>query len=173
MRLPPRNETDLRKVIDAIYTLSERRWIVLAASAVAASVTATTSEEELATVRIPADSMGPNGVLRITTLWTYTNSANNKLLKVRFSGISGTAYMANTETTTAFRSDQRKIHNRGSRSSQGGGASGVTAFGTGTGAPVTSAVDTTVETTLSITGQKASAGETLTLENYLVELYAG
>jgi hypothetical protein len=39
------------------------------------------------------------------------------------------------------------------------------------GAPVTPAADTSVAITLVIAGQKATAGEVLTLESYLVEIY--
>src|SRR5213079_2421852 len=51
---------------------------VLAQSAVAASVTGTLTETVLATIAIPAGAMGVNGAIRVTALWSYTNSADTK-----------------------------------------------------------------------------------------------
>ena len=145
------------------------RIIVLGASAVAASGAADTNENTLATVTIPAGAMGLNGILRVTSLWSYTNSVNNKTLRIRLGGIGGTSYLAVTATTSSLFADVREIANRGAANSQVTKSSGVQ-FGTSSGAVVTGAIDTTAATTLVLTGQKASAGETLTLESYLVEL---
>lgn len=148
-------------------------WHVLAASAVAASHTGNTSETALATITVPAGAMGPNGLLRVTTQWSYTNSANNKTLRVRFGGASGTGYLGNNVTTTnAFR-DQRLIANRNAANAQVGQSTGVLTsggWGTSTSTPVTSSVDTSAAADLVISGQLANAGETVTLESYLVEL---
>jgi hypothetical protein len=142
---------------------------VLASSAVAVSCPADTNEDVLATITVPGNSMGLNGSLRIWTLWTMTNSANNKTIRVRFSGANGAQYMVVTNTTTATYHAVTLLGNRGAANSQVGQMSnGLIA--SSSGAVVTSAVDTTVDTTIVITGQKASAGETITLERYLVEL---
>jgi hypothetical protein len=150
-------------------SLSQPNIRILGTSAVAVSGAADTNENILATITIPAGAMGPNGRLRIQTGWTVTNSANNKVLRVRFSGIGGTIFYGATVTTSASVEDVRSIHNRGVTNSQAcfqGGAS----FGSSSSAYGTSSVDTSVATTVVITGQKATAGETLTLESYLVEL---
>lgn len=136
----------------------------------AQSVTGTASETTLATITIPARSMGESGTLFITTVWSYTNSANAKSCRVRFSGASGTQFLAVSPTTTASMRAQCQIGNRASTSSQVGGPSGATAFGVVAASPITSSVDTTVDTTVVITGQLANTGETLTLEAYTVEL---
>jgi hypothetical protein len=146
-------------------------WRVLAASAVAASHTGDTLEAALATIAIPAGAMGPNGQLRVTTQWTYTNSANAKTLRVRFGGTSGTPYLAQSSTTTASAVFQNRIANRGAANSQIGNSN--TSFGATTGAVVTSAVDTSAAVNLVITGVLANAGDTVTLESYLVELSYG
>lgn len=147
---------------------------VLAASAVAASHTGDTAETALATVTIPANAMGPNGRVRITTQWSFTNSANNKTLRVRFGGPSGTVYASNIQTTTASVRDQREIANRGVANSQVGGASNTnTSFAQTSGAVVTSSVNTAAATTVVLSGQLASSGETITLESYLVEIIRG
>lgn len=148
------------------------RWQILAQSSVGVSCGADTSEDTLATVTVPAGAMGANGRLRITTIWTITNSGNNKTFRIRFGGTSGTIFGTGTLTTIASIHDQREVCNRNSASSQIGGVNGGTGgWGTSSGANVTSAVDTSSETTVVITGQKASSGETITLESYLVELY--
>lgn len=145
---------------------------VLGQSSVAVSCTASTSEEVLASVVVPAGAMGPNGRLFISTLWTVTSSANNKNLRTRFGGISGTIYGSVTATTVACAIDQRIIANRNSESSQVGSPNGtVGGLGATPTAVSTSTVDTSLATTVDITGQKASAGETLTLESYCVEVF--
>jgi hypothetical protein len=144
---------------------------VLGASAVAVSCPADTTEDILATITVPAGAMGANGILRISTQWTVTNSANNKITSIRFSGAAGTLYLNQAYTAVASISDTRQIRNRNSVSSQIGSANnGGGGYRDSTVAGTTSSVDTSVATTIVITGQKASAGETLTLESYMVEL---
>lgn len=152
---------------------------VIAASGAAVSCAADVAENTLATITVPAGLMGLNGTLRVTTLWSWTNSANNKTAKIYFgaagAGTGGTLYMSTIYTTTTGTRDQRQVTNRNSASSQVGGANGfMTAAGWGTtsGAVVTSTVNTGTASEIVLTGQKASAGETLTLESYLVELIA-
>lgn len=144
---------------------------VLGMSAVAVSCPADATEDILATVNVPAGLLGLNGLLRVSAVWTCTNSANTKTPRLRYSGIGGTAYGSSVLTTvTSFR-QQAQIANRGLANSQHGndGAGG----GFGTALSVTSAVDTTAATSLVITGQKQTLGETFTLESYLVEALPG
>jgi hypothetical protein len=54
------------------------------------------SETRLAAVTVPANLFGLSGSLRITTLWTYTNSA----LNVRYSGSGGTQFVTHVATTS-------------------------------------------------------------------------
>lgn len=155
---------------------SQQAVVTLAKSGAAVSAPADTTEDILATIIIPASAMGANGFLRITTLWTFTSSGNNKTPRIRFSGASGTIYMNPVLTTSVGLYQQTMIANRNATNSQVGFASAGTAGGWGlssASANVTSAVDTTAATSVVITGQKASAGETLTLESYLVELLPG
>lgn len=145
---------------------------VLAQGNVASSHTGNTTETTLAQVTIPAGSMGANGRLRITTIWSMTNSANNKTMRVRFNhATTGAAFMNQAQTTQATNRFQCEIINRNSQSSQlGGHAGGTGGWGVTTTAAITSTVDTSVDTTLYITAQLALGSETLTLESYLVEL---
>lgn len=144
---------------------------ILAQSAAGVSGAADANENTLATVTVPGGALGLNGRLRVTALFTVTNSVNNKVLRVRFSGISGTIYHTVTLTTNASYKVEADIANRGATNSQVGGMASIGGgWGTSGSAVITSAVDTTADTTLLITGQKVTAGETLTLESYLVEL---
>jgi len=150
-------------------------WRVLARSAVAASVTGSTSETTLASVTIPANAMGANGVLRISAEWSYTNSANNKTLRTRLGGLSGAVFDTIVPTTNAYQRRQCEIKNRNAANVQLGPPSGFAGggWGTATNAVATGALDTTVAQTLVLSGQLASAGETITLQSYLVELCRG
>lgn len=141
---------------------------ILGVSGAAATAPADTADNTLATISVPAGAMGPNGILRITTLWSHTNSANNKTLNVKF---GGTSWLANIATTTSVTQNIVMIRNRGVTNSQVGFmATTFQSFVTAAASAVTASIDTTTAQSITITGQKASAGETITLESYLVEL---
>jgi hypothetical protein len=143
-------------------------WRVLAQSSVAVPHTGDTIETTLASVVIPAGAMGPNGRVRITSLWSGTNSGNNKTSRHKF---GGTNYWAQNFTSSASWRLQTELSNRNATNSQVGNAS--SAFGGGGSAAPTSAVDTTAAVTILLTGQLANAGEAITLESYCVELLYG
>ena len=111
-----------------------------------------------------AGAMGGNGTLRISPEWSYTNSVNNKVLRVKF---GGTTMSEATRTATASDAWIMHIANRNAPDWQ-------VAHQMGTGAsadpPYTLTFDTTAEATITLTCTKASAGETCTLERYMVEL---
>lgn len=160
----------LSQLTGRLFARAAGLWYPLAASAVAVSAGANTDENTLATIAIPAAAMGANGQLRITTVWTVTNSGNNKTLRVRLGGIAGTQFLSAAVTTVATVRNQLFLANRNSQSSQVGGINSTTSFGTSSSVLTTATVDTSAAVDLVITGQKASSGETLTLESYLVEL---
>jgi hypothetical protein len=144
--------------------------VVLGRSAVASStLTGSTAETALATVTVPANVMGLDGSLVVSTLWSNNNSGNAKTVRIRYTTIGGTIYgqMANT-TTLSMRHIDNRISNRNATNSQVGYFAGNT-FSTAT-APITSAVDTTASTTLVISGQLANAGDNMALEQYKVVL---
>jgi hypothetical protein len=144
--------------------------IILGASAVAVSGPADTNENILATINIPAGAMGINGILRVETLWTVTSSVNNKTLNARLGGIGGTAFLNIVLTTSVSFLGVKTIQNRGAANSQVAFTALSGNFGATSAAVTTASIDTSAATTLVITGQKASAGEDLTLERYSVEL---
>lgn len=149
--------------------------ITLGASGVASAVTGTTNETVLATIPIYPNIMGLNGALIVTSYWSITNSANNKVLSVRVgasgSGLTGSIWGQTTQTTVRSMRWSVEIHNRGLTNSQ------VLMNGIGTGgwsttvqAPSTDTRDTTVAMDMVLTGTLANAGETIQLEYYTVEL---
>lgn len=77
-------------------------------------------------------------------------------------------------TTNASQMTQRIIQNRNSQAWQVSGAAGsAIAVAPNTGSPATGAVDTFVVQDVVISGQPGNAGETVTMEPYLVELACG
>ena len=143
-------------------------WRVLAASAVAVAHTGDTAETTLASITIPGGAMGANGALRITTQWSYTNSANAKTMRYR---LGGTAMMAVSATTTASACHQRTIQNRGVENAQVTHGLGFgSSFGVSGNATATASVDTAVDQALMISGQIAVASDTTVLESSLIEV---
>jgi hypothetical protein len=144
---------------------------VIAASAVAVSHTAgATTEQVLATVTIPAGAMGANGRLRVTSIWTITNSANSKNIRVRFGGSSGTIFQQPTVTSIASVRMQCEIGNRNNQASQVGTVANTTGFPSSVQANITAAIDTTVAQDLVFTALISTIGETIALESHMVEL---
>lgn len=149
----------------------KRYGAVLANSAVAASCPADTTEDTLATVNLLPGIMGLNGLLRVKTWWTVTNSVNNKTMRVRFSGGAGTIAASYVVTTAPSLVMVTEIQNANSATANQLMANfGLSSAGIGINNPQRPSIDTTAATSVVITGQKASAGETITLESYIVEL---
>lgn len=141
-------------------------WHVFQQSSVAVTHTGDTSETTLATITLPGGAMGANGRVRITTIWSANNDASNKTLRVKF---GGTNYFAQNITTQQGWRHQNEIGNRNSASSQIGNQNN--AFGSLSAAPTTSAVDTTSDVTILLTGQLADGADSVTLESYVVEVF--
>lgn len=129
---------------------------------------ADTNEKTLYTLAIPP--MGPNTQVIVRTIWSMTNSANNKIIKMK---AGATTVYSNTLTTIA--TDVRDIffRNRNATNAQITGFGNSAMYGTGTGAVQTWTVETNAGFTLTLTGQKASAGEALTLESVDVFIVGG
>lgn len=147
--------------------------IPLALSSAVVSLTGTTTETALAAITNPAGAMGLSGALRITALWTHTNGVDDKILRVRLGGLTGTAFTAITATTTATTQTQTIISNRGSASSQVDGPLTSTGLGSSTAAVVTGTIDTSAETTIVLSGELENTADTVALQRYIVELLVG
>jgi hypothetical protein len=145
---------------------------VICQSAVSISAPADTTEDILATCTVPANALGINGSLRIQAFASNNNNANNKIFRIRFGGIGGTIVSAATDSTQIAMYLDCKTQNRGATNSQlttGREIFADSAIAAGV-QKNTAAVDTTASTTIVFTGQKAVAGDTITLESFLVEL---
>jgi hypothetical protein len=127
------------------------------------------NENTLYSLLIKGGTVGANDSLRITRIEQYTNSVNNKTWRVK---LGATAIRTFIATTSDRDVEQIILSNRNSVSSQiGPGTSVGTIIGSALGtAPSTYAIDFSTDQTLTVTAQKASAGETMTLEQVLVEL---
>lgn len=144
------------------------QWLVIGGSAVARSHTGSTAKTELGRCAVPI--MLPNSRLRVRTQFTITASTNSKTASWEF---GGAAFFSRAETggTIATLQDQRDICNRGVVNSQiGVRSSTFPALGGGTTGPTTGAIDTSAPKDLIIYGTLALDSETITLENWLVEL---
>lgn len=145
-------------------------WQVVALSAVQASLTGTTTETTLASFSLPGGTLGPNGRLRITTMWSFVNTAQTKTMRVKFGGTTFFQFAASTQQSLQA---MTIIRNRNAANSQVGMAISVAGIGLGNNPIVTSAIDTTAAQTILFTGQLASAANNLALEAYLIEALYG
>lgn len=140
--------------------------VILAQSWVDVSCPADSTEDTLATIPLPAGMLGSNGGIRVTCQFTFTNSVNNKTVRVRFGGtqVSGAVY-----TTTTGAHGVAHIFNKNATGSQQTIAYLISDSGTVNVNKATPAIDSTALINVTITGQKATSGETLTLNGYIVE----
>jgi hypothetical protein len=151
------------------YPVILRPVEMLAGLAVAASCTSTAFDEVLASFTIATGILGVNSILQIEPLWTFTSSANNKILKVRLGG--ATVYNA-TRTTSVKEAPLIVLANRNSLMSQiqpyeyGYAVAGA-------GAPATYTIDFSQPVDVEITGQLASSGDSLKLEYFRVLHFVG
>lgn len=143
-------------------------------SHVAVSHTGAATEATLATVTIPANTMGPNGKIRIQSVWSNNNSGNAKTSRIYWNGTGGTRFLNAARTTDVHLADERSIANRNSASSQlVNDRSGTGGFGTSTTAIATDTVNTTANVDVVFRGLLANSGDTITLESYSIEIIYG
>jgi hypothetical protein len=131
-------------------------------------LTGTTLAATLATITIPASLIGANGKVKFYPLWSNTNNANTKTLRVVLNGA----------TTVYTGVSQNSVHNSGllilrnfnSETAQRM-SSGMTAgLGSTTGSIAAATVNTTAPVTIAVTGQLAVGTDTMTLEGLFVEI---
>lgn len=141
---------------------------ILGQSGAAVAHTGDTVEFTLATITVPANAMGANGNIRVTAIISGSGTAGTRETKIKFGGttfydstaVAGASYLSGRH--------QMQVLNRNVTNSQIGVNTGN--FAASSTATVTSAVDTTSSTTVTITGQLSNSGDTITLEAYSVEL---
>lgn len=145
-----------------------RAGMVLGQSAVAALHTGTTGEVTFATIPVPAGLLGANGQLVIETLWSVNNNANAKTPRIRLGGI---AIRSPSLTTAVSFNDRCRIANRNSAASQIIQGNSATVFGATTAAAIPATIDTSAAIDITLTGQLTNAGDSITLESWLVLAY--
>jgi len=133
----------------------------------AVALTGTTSETTLLTVNIPASLIGASGKVKMYPLYSMTNNANNKVLRVKLGG--SMAFYAAT-SNSSHSSALVIIRNIGSESVQKSSTTVVSGLGNTGTALNTLAIDTSVATTITITGQLTVGTDTMTLEGFFMEV---
>ena len=131
------------------------------------SSTGSTSVVTLATITIPAGLLGANGKLKIYPLWSTTNNANAKTLRLNFGGM-----LCSTMTSQSVPNNSGLliIRNINSESVQKCSSGLVAGIGSSAGSIASPTVDTSAATTITITGQLAVGTDTMTLEDLFVEV---
>lgn len=133
----------------------------------AAAVTGTTVETTLRTITLPGGLIGA-GAIRLHTAWSATNNANAKTCRVKLgatvlgSGSASSVAGIRFSTILFVRPTAELVHHVGAANmadqSGSGAAWAVVPF------------DPAIDQVLTITGQLATAGDTLTLEGVLAEV---
>lgn len=139
-------------------------------SNITSSVTGTTNATVLATINIPPNTMGPNSLLRVWVLFTYTNSANNKVIRVNLNGNSSQIITV-TNTTTALISRLQNVYCKNSNIAKVYATSntGTTGLGTSTGTNFN--INNNTNIVVDFIGALANAGETISLRAAHVEIF--
>lgn len=147
---------------------------LLASSGARITNTGNTTENTLATISVPANTLGANGIIRVAMLWTTDGNTNTKTMRVRF---NNTVFWAITHSSATHLTGQALaiIRNRNATNSQVGMALNVSGYTTGfNGAVITSSHDTTGALDLTITAQCVTSGsDNIYLEGYNVEVQYG
>jgi len=133
----------------------------------AVALTGTTSETTLLTVNIPAGLIGSNGKVKLYPLWSTTNNANTKTLRVKFP--SNTVYTG-IASNTVHVGGLVIIRNLGSESVQRVSSGMLAGLGGTTSSIAQTTVNTSAATTITVTGQLANSADTMTLEGFFMEI---
>ena len=131
------------------------------------SLTGSTSVVTLATITIPAGLMGANGKLKIYPLWSTTNNANAKTLRLNIGGALCSTMTSQNVPNNSGLVIIRNINSESVQKCSSGLAAGI---GSSTGSIASPTVDTTAATTITLTGQLAVGTDTMTLEDLFVEV---
>lgn len=132
-------------------------------------LTGTTTATTLATITIPAGLIGTNGKVKFYPLWSNTNNANTKTLRVVLNG--ATTVYTGTSQNSVHNSGLLILRNFNSETAQRM-SSGMTAgLGSTTGSIAATTVNTTAPVTVAVTGQLANSADTMTLEGLFLEIY--
>lgn len=144
---------------------SPAAWQVVAKVVVGAVCPVDVTEDILATINLPA--LAASDVVKITTFWSASASTAAKTLAARLNG----ALIAQATMSAASGYVNQIIHlsNRNNTAIQMGNSTAIGGVGAGTSAMFATAIDTSVPTVLTLTAQKVTGTDVLTLEGYIVE----
>lgn len=136
-----------------------------------------TTETLISGFTLPGGSLGPNGLLRITTQWRGTGTGN-KTMRIRFGGttLAGDIYLAVVMTTQLSNMTQHIIRNQNNQAIQEGMPLGTPVGGFGTTTAVTDGAgtrNTAVDQLVEFSAQVAGAGENLSIKTAIVECVYG
>lgn len=149
--------------------LTRQAPLVLFQSGVAVSHTGNTNETTLATIAVPAGTIGANGQVDIEALFSHTNNANAKNLRIRMGSV---ILLFIAPTANAVTQTHTRFANRNSQASQVlFPVGGTSSWGSTTTAVSTLAENTALAVNITITAQLANAADTITLESYLVKIF--
>ncbi|HWL06715.1 MAG TPA: hypothetical protein VNQ99_17565 [Xanthobacteraceae bacterium] len=168
---PYRPQTEQQEAL-ATWEIYRGVWRRVGGGGSAVSVTGTTTETVVASVIIPANSMGTKGGFRVTHNWSHTNNANAKALRLRASNGGHNLVVANVAAASQARShllSQALYRDNIDYLIAGTNAGNATAFGQSTSAQVSGAMSAYLDITLSLTVELADTADTATLESLLVE----
>jgi len=119
----------------------------------------TTTEQDVYSLVIPAPLIGPNDEIYVEHLWQWPNSATNKTARIKF---GGTVISAVTATTSASGRGNSHIYMRDGKAveiySNSTSALGWAEGNSSGSAPLTAAVDTNSDVTVSATAQWGTSG---------------
>jgi hypothetical protein len=136
-----------------------------------------TAETNLGAIKIPANSLGANGTIRVTANFSYTNNSDAKTVILRWNSTSGATsggqITSTAQTTTAAEEMHWILHAANATNAQstyvGGG--GTSPFGTTGTAAVATTVDTTADSYININVTQAATGDNMKLLGYVVEVF--
>lgn len=147
-------------------------WKTIGHSAVPISLTGTTTATLLATIAVPANSMGPNGIVRVRGHWSMTNNANSKNMAIRWGLANTNLFSGGFASQASLRADV-EVQNRNGTGSQLIPAVSTSASFGFLGAVTADSQDTTIAQRIQFVGTLSNAGDTMTLESFTVDLWYG
>lgn len=164
--------------VDEVFKWTGLRWApingqcLIYSTNASVSVTGTVDQTELGTVTLPGGLVSANGILEISSFWTMTNSANNKIIKIKLGQTSdpvtgGSSFVNRTETTISIHQYLCILRCSNSLNVQKAISSTIsTGLGSTTASNFTNTYDLSTDKKIFFTGQLANTGETITLRGW-------
>lgn len=155
-------------------TVPLRQFRVLDQGGGTLSHTGDTSETIVKTVTIPGNALGPNGLIKVSSIWSNNNNGNSKSFRWRLGGLAGdVAFVGANTTNISYNDPERTIANAGVANSQVGRNGGSAGAGASGSSVFTAAIDTTASVDLVFTVQLAVGTDNGALRAYCVEICHG